>query len=102
LGRAVIAQPVVLNAPLLLPRTNERGHGGLSRFGQTFRLYQKEFAFSKLEKGPATFQIRASAEHLLPYLLLGDEHTRRATGFQINSTFTATEFSSRLNEFPQT
>jgi hypothetical protein len=54
LRRAVIAQPEVLNAPLLLPGANKRRHRALSRFGQTFGLDQKQLTFSEFEEGLAT------------------------------------------------
>jgi hypothetical protein len=38
---AVIAQPVMLNAPLQFPRSNERRRGTFSRFGHPFGLDQE-------------------------------------------------------------
>jgi hypothetical protein len=43
---AVITQPVMLDAPLLLPGANKRRHGGFSRLGHAVGLDQKQFSFS--------------------------------------------------------
>jgi hypothetical protein len=55
----------VFDAPLMLPGTDKRRHGGLSRFSQTFRLNQEQFPISKFEEGFAALEIGASAEHIL-------------------------------------
>jgi hypothetical protein len=54
----------VLNAPLMLPGANEGRHGGLARFGHTFRLDEEQFPIPEFEEGLATLSIGASAEHV--------------------------------------
>lgn len=46
LGRAIIAEPIVLHLPLLLAGTNKGRRGGFSRFVQPVGFYQKQFSFS--------------------------------------------------------
>ncbi len=50
---AVITQPVVLHAPLLLPGANKRRHGGFSGLGHAVGLDQKQLALSELQEGLA-------------------------------------------------
>ncbi len=62
---AVITQPVVLNAALLLPGSNKWRHGRFSWLGQAVGLDQKQFAFPEFEERFATLGISTSAEHFL-------------------------------------
>ena len=48
---ALVAQPVVLYLPLLLPSANEWRNSGLSRFGRTIGFNQKQFALSLFRNG---------------------------------------------------
>jgi hypothetical protein len=61
----VIAQPVVLYTPLLLPGANERRRRRFSRFVHAIRLDQKQLAISEPKEGFSTLGIGASAEHIV-------------------------------------
>jgi len=86
LSGAVIAQPVVLHAPRLLPGTNKRGHGGFSRLDYAVGFNQKEFSFSEPEERLGTLRIGALAKHGFHCLLLGQGTTSASNGFRIMST----------------
>ena len=60
---ALVAEPIMLNLALLLPRPDKRRVGCLPGLSQALGLDQKQFAFSKSKKGFRTERIRTLAEH---------------------------------------
>jgi len=84
-GGAFVAEPIVFDEPLLLPRAHKRRRGRFSRLRQPVGFHQEKSALPEPEKRFAALSIGALAEHVIHCFLLPNI-LRRA----LDSVFPAT------------